>query len=110
MVGGGREPRLLALVRWYDVVPAGTGVGVGRRDVLASHDYVKLKWAVQLGRGAAAARGIPDYQVVAMSSVVQRVYVVPDFATKWDVAGGKEPVFFYVSKSKWERLPKDTRS
>ncbi len=68
-----------------------------------------MKWAVQHGRGAQAGVKMPLYEVIALSSVARREYVVPDFAT-WDIVGKKEPQFFYVSKSKWERLPKDTRS
>lgn len=107
---------MYALVRWYDPAPRlaqvhkrrrGDGADkpdvVSARDVLAEHGYTKLWWAKghQL-RGATVSE--PQYTVIAMSSIVRREYVVPDFAT-W--VAGSQPQFFYVSKAKWDRLPKD---
>lgn len=65
--------------------------------MLAINGYVKLKPDTSAG-------GRPKLQVVRLSTIVRREYIVPDFAT-W--SEGQEPVYYYVSKSKWDRLPKD---
>ncbi len=78
------------MVRWYkpkELTP-------GKRDVLVEHEFKKLTWVT--GREA-----VP---VVALSSIVRRVYIVPDFST-WSGAG--EPQVFHLSKSKWDRMAKD---
>ena len=72
----------LALVRWYEELQP------NNNDVLVRHGCKALKWEQIQGR--------PRYYVIPMSTILRRLYVVPNFA---NVGEGQ----FHVSVFKWDR-------
>ena len=94
----------LAMVRWYDVVQQAAGPRAGRRDVLAERGFIKLRWATEAARGSGWRSTMkPSYQVVGMSSIVRREYVVPCFAT-WQQLGSGDATYYYVLCMTWTAL------
>lgn len=88
------EGRKLAFVRWYQIVD--------KEDVLTEHGCVALEWEtvdVHGPRGGSRVK-VPRYQVILMSDIKARQYIVPDFSKPRDKG-------FHVSAFKWDRLPAD---
>lgn len=105
----------LALIRWYQEIPAHRVRGGDRLSTRHAVDGGRsctlLEWeGVRAPRNAAggaasvqqpvqAAAEPAHYQVVGLDAIMRRLYIVPDFA-----APAQQPRF-HVSFSKWWRRP-----
>jgi hypothetical protein len=102
----GGVPMPLAFIRWYRPRRCATP------DVLVRHGCVPLEWETMditqprlpRQRGKAPTTSVPSVSVVALSSLLRRAYIVPDFTRK-----ATEPPRFHSSIFKWNRHIPDHR-
>jgi hypothetical protein len=80
-----------AVVRWFDIVKGSD------RDPLVEAGCTYLKWA-------GTPQGDQWWQVIALDTVMRRVYIVPDFSKP---KRNNEYEYWYVNVFKWDRTVPD---
>jgi hypothetical protein len=84
----------LAYVRWFKTEPARADV-LSRYRVLDRDPALGLSWEAEV----AGARGrINSYSIIPLSSIVQRVHVVPDFLSETGIV---QPGSFHLNPFKY---------